>query len=94
MPIVKEHALPVAKTVGKEFLRTATKVAKDTLNGEDIGQSTKKRFKETIENFSKLHQGEGLILKPGLSINTRRKKKNSNRKKKKKTRILDIFDKK
>lgn len=91
MPIVKEHALPVAKSVGKEFLKAATNVAKDSLDGEEIGQSTKKRFKESLENISKLHQGEGFVLKPGLSINSRKKKRKS--KKKVKTRVLDIFDK-
>lgn len=93
MPIVKEHAIPVAKNVGKELLRTATNIAKDTLDGEDMGVSAKRRFKETINNISsQIHQGDGLVLKPGLGINRRKKStKKQNRKKKRK---LDIFDKK
>ena len=92
MPIVREHALPVAKSVGKELLRTATNVAQDTLNGEEFGQSTKKRLKESFKNISsKMHQGEGLKLKPGLSI---KRVKSVSKNKKIKKRKLDIFDKK
>lgn len=95
MPIVREHALPVAKTVGKELLRTATNVAQDTLDGEEIGQSTKKRLKESFKNISdKIHQGQGLKLKPGLTIKSRKQKSLLQKKKKVKKRILDIFDKK
>ena len=92
MPIVREHALPVAKSVGKELLRTATNVAQDTLNGEEFGQSTKRRLKESFKNISsKMHQGEGLKLKPGLSI---KRVKSVSKNKKIKKRKLDIFDKK
>ena len=95
MPIVKEHALPAAKSVGKELLRTATNVAQDTLNGEEFGQSTKKRLKESFKNISnKLHEGQGLKLKPGLSIKGKKRKSQLSRKKKVKKRNLDIFDKK
>lgn len=96
MPLVREHALPIAKTVGKEILRGATNVAQDTLNGETMSRSTKKRMKETFRNISEnIHEGEGLILKPGLSINmSKRKSVSLKRKKKSKNRKLDIFDKK
>jgi hypothetical protein len=95
MPIVKEHALPVAKSVGKELLRTATNVAQDTLSGEDLKHSAKKRLKESFKNISEnLHQGEGLILKPGLTINSKKRKSVSKKRKNQKKRILDIFDKK
>lgn len=95
MPIVREHALPVAKTVGKELLRTATNVAQDSLNGEEIAQSTKKRLKETLKNIStKIHEGEGFKLKPGLTIKPKKRKSVLKQKKKVKKRILDIFDKK
>ena len=94
MPIVREHALPVAKSVGKEFLRTATNVALDTLDGQDFGNSAKNRIKESINNLSnRMHKGEGLILKPGLGINRGKRKKHLKKHKKKK-RKLDIFDKK
>ena len=85
MPIVRDHAIPVAKSVGKELLRTATNVAQDTLNGEDFKQSTKKRLRESFKNMSeKIHQGEGLVLKTGLNIkNTKRKSKSIKKKFKK-----------
>ncbi|CAF1035635.1 unnamed protein product [Brachionus calyciflorus] len=70
MPIVREHAFPIAKSVGKLLFRTATNVAQDTLNGNDPKESVKHRLKESIRNISeKIHQGEGFILKPGLNIN-------------------------
>lgn len=96
MPIVREHAFPIAKSVGKELFRTATNVAQDTLNGNDPKESVKHRLKESIRNISeKIHQGEGFILKPGLNINRRKKRKSFTKKSKKaKKRILDIFDKK
>ena len=92
MPIMRDHALPVAKSVGKELLRTATNVAQDTLNGEEFGQSSKKRLKESFKNISdRIHKGEGLKLIPGLSI---KRVKSVSKKKKVKKRKLDIFDKK
>lgn len=95
MPIVREHALPVVKNVGKEFLKTAVNVASDSLNGQNVKQSAKNRFSETITNLNNqmgIHEGEGLMLKPGLSI--KRKLSGRINKKSKKKRILDIFDKK
>ena len=94
MPIVREHALPVVKNVGKEILKTAANVATDSINGQNIKQSAKKRFSETISNLSNqmgIHEGEGLILKPGLSIK-RKLSGRKNKKNSKKKRILDIFD--
>ena len=97
--IVKEHALPVAKNLGKDLLKTATNVANDAINGEDVGESAKKRFRETLKNYSDkigFHEGQGLKLKPGLTINSHKKNKKSFNKQKKKIkkRILDIFDRK
>ena len=93
MPIVGQHALPVAKSVGKELLRTATNIAQDTLDGEEIGTSTKKRLRESIKNISeKIHQGQGLKLKPGLSIKPSKRKSVLYKNKKAKKRKLDIFD--
>ncbi|CAF0802710.1 unnamed protein product [Brachionus calyciflorus] len=84
MPLVREHAFPIAKSVGKELFRTASNVAQDALNGNDPKESVIQRLKESIKNISdKFHQGEGLILKPGLSINRRKRKSVSKKKSKK-----------
>ena len=99
MPIVRDHAIPVAKSVGKELLRTATNVAQDTLNGEDFKQSTKKRLRESfilkicLKKYIKV---KVKVLKTGLNIkNTKRKSKSIKKKfKKVKKRKLDIFNKK
>ena len=97
MPIVRVNALPVAKTIGKELIRTASNVVNDSLGGQDMKTSTMKRFSETLRNLSdniSPHEGEGFTLRPGMSINSHKRKKNKTKKKISKKRILDIFDKK
>ena len=94
MPIVREHALPAVKSVGKEFLKSAANVVNDSLGGEQKS-SAKKRLSESMKNISErynLHEGEGLSLRPNISINSRKRKSKSKNKKIKK-RILDIFSK-
>lgn len=95
MPIVREHAMPVAKSVGKEILKSATDVVQDTIQGNNLLDSAKNRFGESVKSIKSqlgLQDGEGLYLKPGLTINKKRRLK-QNKNKKKKKRILDIFDK-
>lgn len=95
MPIVRENALPAVKTVGRELLKSAANVVNDSLSGENLKTSAKKRLSESIKNISDKfnpHEGEGLALRPNMSINIR-KRKSKTKKKKFKKRILDIFDK-
>lgn len=95
MPIVREHVMPVAKSVGKEILKSATDVVQDTIQGNNLLDSAKNRFGESVKSIKSqlgLQDGEGLYLKPGLTINKKRRLK-QNKNKKKKKRILDIFDK-
>ena len=39
VPIIKEHALPIVKSVGKEALKSAVNIASDTINGKDFKTS-------------------------------------------------------
>ena len=52
VPIVKQHAGPIASTVGKEALKSAINVANDSLEGKDFATSSKERFKESLNNLS------------------------------------------
>lgn len=92
LPILKEHALPIVKTVGKEVLRGASNIANDKLNGKNLKESAKARIKESLNSLAEsVQSGEGY----------KRKQKQNKIKKlisikkfsKKKKRFLDIFDK-
>ena len=86
VPIVKKHAQPIAKKVGKEALRTAANIANDTLGGKSLRESASNRIQETLTKILNGQFGNGHYKK-------KRKRKNSNILKLKK-RKLDIFDKK
>ena len=85
VPIVKKHAQPIAKKVGKEALRTAANIANDTLSGKSLKESASNRIQETLTKIPNGQFGNGHYKK-------KRKKKISNTLKVKK-RKLDIFDK-
>ena len=60
LPIVKQHAAPIAKTVGQEALKSAVNIANDALDGKDFGDSSKSRIKESLNNLS-VKYGNGRI---------------------------------
>ena len=84
VPIVKEHAKPIAKKVGKETLKTVAHIASDTLDGKNFTTSVKNRVKDTL---SKIPDGQ---FGNGRKIYYKKKRKLSNftehKKKKKKIR--------
>ena len=86
VPIVKHHAQPIAKKVGKEALRTAANIANDTLSGKSFKKSAADRIQETLTKIPNGQFGNGHYKK-------KRKTKILNTQKLKK-RKLDIFDKK
>lgn len=53
IPLLKEYALPIIKNVGKDIVHNAAHVAKEAIDGRDIKESAKEKFKSSIE---KLHQ--------------------------------------
>jgi hypothetical protein len=68
VPIVKEHALPVIKDVGKKVGETVltgtTNLAKDALDGKDIKESAKQRLDESKKNLKFILKDQALpILK-------------------------------
>ena len=96
VPIVKQHAGPIASTVGKEALKSAINIANDSLEGKNFTTSSKERFKESLNNLSN-KIGSGKKRKRKTKILTLRPKKVYKKVKKSKSKIikkrkLDIFD--
>ena len=101
MPIIKEKAVPILKTVGKSVLKGTSNIAKDALDGRNVKESANDRFEETLKELSDkagVMQGNGGI---GSSMNTPINKKknrimkiirNKSKKKNSKKRKRDIFD--
>ncbi len=98
VPIVKQHAGPIASTVGKEALKSAINIANDSLEGKNFTTSSKERFKESLNNLSsKIGSGRKRKKKTkNIALPTQLKKVYKKVKKTKiniiKKRKLDIFD--
>jgi hypothetical protein len=86
VPFVKEHGVPLLKTVGKTALNSATNLATDALDGKNIKESAKQRLKETFEDLKKKADMKG------NGINKGRKRQLTRKVKANKKRKLDIFD--
>lgn len=100
IPIVKQHAVPVVKTVGHEVIKGATNWAKDALKGKNFKESANQRLEETLNELSHkagVMKGDGLgsDINTPIKINKRKRKikliLNSKIRRKRK---VDIFDKK
>ena len=100
MPIIKERAVPILKTVGKSVIKGTSNLARDALSGKNVKQSANDRFEETLKELSDeagVMKGNGVI---GSRVNTPIKRKKNrlmkiiqNKKKKKNSkRKRDIFD--
>ena len=97
VPIVKQHAGPIASTVGKEALKSAINVANDSLEGKDFATSSKERLKESLNNLSsKIGSGKKRKRTKIVAIQKQPtkvyKKVNKSKKNNTKKRKLDIFD--
>ena len=86
IPLVKEHAKPIAQKVGKEALKTATNIATDAINGKDLKSSAQSRIEETL---SKIPTGQ---FGNGSKKHYKKKRNLPYLSKQKKKRKLDIFD--
>ena len=84
IPLLK----PVAKSIGKQVVRSGTQLADDILNGQNPKQAFKKNLKQGAKEL--FHQA---IKKPAKRANKRKKSNKSGViSKKRRTRKLDIFD--
>lgn len=97
VPIFKEKAVPILKSVGDSLIKGTANVAKDALKGRNVRESANERFEETLNELSDkagVMRGKGGI---GSKFNTPINKKKNRivniiRKKKNKKRKRDIFD--
>ena len=55
MPIIKEKAVPILKTVGKSVLKGTSNIAKDALDGRNVKESANDRFEETLKEKNSGH---------------------------------------
>jgi hypothetical protein len=97
MPIMKQHAVPVAKTVGQELLKGATNIAKDAFKGRNLKESANQRFEETLTELSNkagVMKGDGLASDINTPIKKKRKLKKILKSNFRRKRKVDIFDKK
>ena len=97
VPVLKEHALPIAKNIGKEALRTAANITTETLDGKSFQDSAKSNIKNSLRKVA--NQYGGKIVKRNkltkIAQNERANVLQSLRQKNslsKNKRILDIFD--
>jgi hypothetical protein len=82
---LKQYALPIAKTVGKEVISNVAEITSEALDGKSIKESTREKFRKSIEKLSdKTQTGRGYKRKKSEGKNTSFRKKNK--------RVLDIFD--
>lgn len=78
IPVLKESAFPVLKNVGKNVVQSISDIAKDSIEGNDLEDSSFKRLKEGVE---RIQSGKGY----------KRKRNLKNKRLKSNKRILDIF---
>jgi hypothetical protein len=90
MPVIKQHGMPILKSVGESAVKGAANFATDTIAGKNIKESANKRLMET---FDELKQKAGM---KGSGINKRKLIENFNfiRKKQKLTRKINPTKKK
>ena len=69
IPHLKQHALPIAKEIGKEVVSNVANIANDAIEGRDIKESAKRNIKTSLE---KLQKGKGIKRK---RINNQNSKK-------------------
>lgn len=82
MPIVKEHALPATKNIGKEIIRGAANYATKYLDANDSGQTFRASKTDSTQN------GNGYKRKRNLK---KQENYHKSKKKKKKIKFNDIF---
>ena len=94
MPIFKEKAMPILKTVCDSVIKGTANLAKDALKGRNVRESAKDRFEETLNELSDKAGGEGISSMTNTPINNKKKRIINiiNKKNKKKKRKRDIFD--
>lgn len=66
IPLLKQHALPLAKNVGKEVVSNIAAIATDAIEGKNVETSAKENFKKSIQKINPNQSGEGYKKKRNL----------------------------
>lgn len=69
LPLLREHALPLAKNIGKEMIHNVAGIANDAIEGRDLKESAKEKFKSSLEKISQ--KGRGIKRKKYKDIFTK-----------------------
>ena len=56
MPIIKQHGIPILKSVGESTVKGAANFATDTIAGKNIKESANKRLMETFDEFEIIYE--------------------------------------
>lgn len=98
IPLLRQHALPIAKEVGKEVIKNVAEIASDAIEGRNITDSTKEKIRGSLEKLSNNNnnnqRGSGnhkYKYKRAKQI-SKNKSKSSKSKKKLNKIFYDIFD--
>ena len=67
MPMVKEHGLPLLRSVGESAIKGVSNLANDAIKGKNFKESAEQRFKETFKEL------KDKTLMKGSGINRKRK---------------------
>lgn len=57
LPLLKEHGLPIAKNVGKEIVQNIASIANDAIEGKNIKESAKEKFKSSFDKINQTGKG-------------------------------------
>lgn len=57
IPLLKEHALPLVRDVGREVIHNVAGIATDVIDGRNIKESAKEKIKTSLQ---KLQKGNGI----------------------------------
>ena len=84
IPLLRQHALPIAKNVGKEVIQNIASIATDAIEGKDIAESAKEKVQTALDKL-KDQSGKGYKRKRMRDLKYPPKKKRKTKRK------LDIF---
>lgn len=62
LPILRDHGMPIVKSVGKELISNAANIATEAIDGRDIKNSVEEKIKEGLEKL-KNQKGSGVKRK-------------------------------
>lgn len=75
IPILKEHALPVVKNVGKDLIKGADNVMNDVVDGKDFFSSSRSQLENIVKKLETGQEGQSLIKRKCINRGSCKNKK-------------------